>query len=42
VLMRKHLVRSIHEFRGAREIRKRLVVSDRREEIREILDSIEI
>jgi tRNA-dihydrouridine synthase B len=42
VLMRKHLVRYIHEFRGAREIRKRLVVSDRREEIREILDSIEI
>jgi tRNA-dihydrouridine synthase B len=42
VLMRKHLVRYIHEFRGAREIRKRLVVSDRRKEIWEILDSIEV
>lgn len=40
VLMRKHLVRYIHEFRGAREIRKRLVGSNSREEICEILDSI--
>jgi tRNA-dihydrouridine synthase B len=42
VLMRKHLVRYIHEFRGAREIRKRLVVSYSRDEIWEILDSIEV
>jgi tRNA-dihydrouridine synthase B len=40
VLMRKHFVRYIHEFKGAKHIRKYLVESNSREEIYGILDAI--
>jgi len=40
VLMRKHFVRYIHEFKGAKHIRKELVESTSREEIHKILDTI--
>ena len=40
MLMRKHFVRYIHAFRGAKKIRKEIVVSNDRDEIHEILDSL--
>lgn len=40
VLMRKHIVRYIHAFRGAKHVRRDLVVSEDREEIHRILDSM--
>jgi tRNA-dihydrouridine synthase B len=38
VLMRKHIVRYIHAFRGAKHVRRDLVVSEDRGEIHRILD----
>ncbi|HOT45906.1 MAG TPA: tRNA dihydrouridine synthase DusB [Spirochaetota bacterium] len=40
MLMRKHFVRYIHAFRGARHIRKDLVVANDRETVHKILDSL--
>lgn len=40
MLMRKHFVRYIHAFRGARHIRKDLVVANDRDTICRILDSL--
>ena len=40
VLMRKHFVRYIHEFKRAKHIRKELVESTSRDEIHKILDTI--
>jgi tRNA-dihydrouridine synthase B len=40
VLMRKHFVRYIHEFMGAKQIRKQLVTVESREEIHKILNEI--
>lgn len=40
MLMRKHVVRYIHAFRGARHVRRDLVVSEDRGEIHRILDSL--
>lgn len=40
ILMRKHFVRYIHAFPGARTLRKELVTAATREEIHRILDSI--
>ncbi len=40
VLMRKHLVRYIHEFKGARHARRDLVGASSREEVHGILDSL--
>ncbi|HNW28932.1 MAG TPA: tRNA dihydrouridine synthase DusB [Spirochaetota bacterium] len=40
MLMRKHFVRYIHAFRGARNIRKDLVVASDRETVHKILDSL--
>lgn len=40
VLMRKHIVRYIHAFRGARHVRRDLVVSEDRGEIHRILDAL--
>jgi tRNA-dihydrouridine synthase B len=40
ILMRKHLVRYIHAFRGARHLRKDLVVAAHREDVFNILDSV--
>jgi tRNA-dihydrouridine synthase B len=40
MLMRKHIVRYIHAFRGARHVRRDLVVSEDRGEIHRILDSL--
>lgn len=40
ILMRKHLVRYIHEFRGARHVRKDLMEAPDRESVHRILDSL--
>jgi len=40
ILMRKHLVRYIHAFRGAKHIRKELVMAIDREKIHGILDQL--
>lgn len=40
MLMRKHFVRYIHAFRGARHIRKDLVVANDRATVHKILDSL--
>ncbi len=40
VLMRKHFVRYIHEFKGAKQIRKQLVEAITRDEIHRILNDI--
>jgi tRNA-dihydrouridine synthase B len=40
MLMRKHFVRYIHEFRGAKHIRKDLVVANDRDTVCKILDSL--
>jgi nifR3 family TIM-barrel protein len=40
ILMRKHLVRYVHEFRGARHARKDLMAAPDRESVHRILDSL--
>ena len=40
VLMRKHIVRYIHAFRGAKHVRRDLVMSEDRAEIHRILDDL--
>ena len=42
ILMRKHLVRYFHEFRGARHARKDLMAAPDRESVHRILDSLAI